>query len=99
MPPVSFIMDLPLKNRVLADWFRGMDGPNGIWPCQCRGRKNLQKGAPTMSVAMIGLDTAKSVVQIHAVNESRKVAVPSLELVIPALLIRTRRRNAARQST
>jgi error-prone DNA polymerase len=35
--------------------------------------ENLQKGAAAMSLTMIGLDTAKSVFQIHGVNEVGKV--------------------------
>ena len=37
----------------------------------CHGRvvETCRKGPPTMGIAMIGLDIAKSVLQIHAVNE------------------------------
>jgi len=34
-----------------------------------------KKGTAAMSIAMIGLDTAKSVFQVHAVDEAGKAAV------------------------
>src|ERR1700735_4471277 len=42
--------------------------------CQSRGRENRYKREPpAMSISMIGLDTAKSVFQVHAVNQSGKM--------------------------
>ena len=47
-----------------------MDGPGGTSVPQC-GVDNLQKGSlPAMSISMIGLDTAKSVFQVHAVDQT-----------------------------
>jgi len=38
------------------------------------GSRNLSKEPSTVSITMIGLDTAKSVFQIHAVDETGKVS-------------------------
>jgi transposase len=47
-----------------------VDGPGGTSVPQC-GVDNLQKGSlPAMSISMIGLDTAKSVFQVHAVDQT-----------------------------
>jgi len=44
--------------------------------CQIAGRETpANKGPPTMSIAMIGLDTAKSMFQVHAVGEAGKVEI------------------------
>src|SRR4051812_7117950 len=49
----------------------GWTAPNGIM-CQIAGCRNLQKEPSTMSITMIGLDTAKSVFQIHGVDAAGK---------------------------
>ena len=48
-----------------------MDDPSGIG-VPMRGREPFNKEPPTVSIAMIGLDTAKSVFQVHAVDETGK---------------------------
>src|SRR5271170_4745079 len=49
----------------------GVDGPQRHQCATMRGCQNLQQMEPsTMSISMIGLDTAKSVFQIHGVNEA-----------------------------
>jgi len=53
----------------------GVDGPNGIDVPQCGLSEPATKEPPAMSVTMIGLDTAKSVFQIHGVNETGKVEI------------------------
>src|SRR5271169_1702219 len=50
----------------------GVDGPSGISVPRCGLSKPATREPPTMSVSMIGLDTAKSVFQIHGVNEAGK---------------------------
>jgi hypothetical protein len=37
--------------------------------------RTCNKGATTMSISMIGLDTAKSVFQIHGLNKTGKVEI------------------------
>src|SRR5690242_4911821 len=50
----------------------GVDGPDGIDVPHC-GSLEPATGEPlTMSITMIGLDTSKSVFQIHGVNEAGK---------------------------
>jgi len=51
------------------------DPPNGIDVPQCGVSKPATREPPTMSVSMIGLDTSKSVFQIHGVNEAGKVEI------------------------
>src|SRR5690349_2076350 len=51
----------------------GVDGPNGIDVPHCGLSKPSTGEPPTMSITTIGLDTAKSVFQIHGVNEAGKV--------------------------
>jgi hypothetical protein len=50
-----------------------VDGPNGIDVPYCGLSEPATEEPPTMSISMIGLDTAKSVFQIHGVNEAGKV--------------------------
>ena len=49
--------------------------PTGIGVPQYGLSEPVERGAPAMSITMIGLDTAKSVFQLHAVNESGKVEI------------------------
>jgi hypothetical protein len=58
-----------LKNPSPTD---GVDGPSGISVPRCGLSEPATREPPTMSVSMIGLDTAKSVFQIHGVNEAGK---------------------------
>src|SRR3954464_12485112 len=53
----------------------GVDGPNGINVPKCGLSEPATREPPAMSISMIGLDTAKSVFQIHAVNEAGKVEI------------------------
>jgi error-prone DNA polymerase len=50
----------------------GWTAPNGIDVPKC-GSLDQQREPPAVSITMIGLDTAKSVFQIHGVNETGKV--------------------------
>jgi len=50
-----------------------VDGPNGIDVPHCGLSEPARREPPAMSISMIGLDTAKSVFQIHGVNETGKV--------------------------
>src|ERR671912_2282799 len=50
----------------------GWTAPNGIDVPKC-GRQHPKKEPPTMSINMIGLDTAKSVFQLHGIDASGKV--------------------------
>jgi hypothetical protein len=53
----------------------GVDGPNGIDVPKCGLSEPATREPPAMSISMIGLDTAKSVFQIHGVNETGKVEI------------------------
>src|SRR3954467_12364063 len=53
----------------------GVDGPTGINVPKCGLSEPATREPPAMSISMIGLDTAKSVFQIHAVNEAGKVEI------------------------
>jgi transposase len=53
----------------------GVDGPCGISSATVRVVRTGRREPPTMSVTMIGLDTAKSVFQIHGVNEAGKAEI------------------------
>ena len=50
----------------------GVDGPNGIDVPHCGLSEPATGEPPTVSITMIGLDTSKSVFQIHGVNETGK---------------------------
>jgi hypothetical protein len=50
-----------------------VDGPNGIDVPHCGSLEPATEEPPAMSITMIGLDTAKSVFQIHGVNETGEV--------------------------
>jgi hypothetical protein len=66
------LMNLTGRMIRLATPTDGVDGPAAS-VCQDAGCQNLhRKEPPTMSVSMIGLDTAKSVFQVHGVNEAGK---------------------------
>jgi hypothetical protein len=49
-----------------------LSGINVPW---CRLSEPATKEPPTMSITMIGLDTARSIFQIHAVNETGKAEI------------------------
>jgi transposase len=49
-----------------------VDGPNGIDVPSCGLSEPATKEQPAMSINMIGLDTAKTVFQLHCVNEAGK---------------------------
>src|ERR671912_1438816 len=49
----------------------GWTAPNGIDVPKC-GRQHPKKEPPTMSINMIGLDTAKSVFQLHGIDATGK---------------------------
>src|SRR5689334_11340757 len=57
------------RSMALTD---GVDGPNGIDVPHCGLSEPATREPPAMSISMIGLDTAKSVFQIHGVNETGK---------------------------
>src|SRR6201985_1836006 len=57
------------------DRHQGLTGPtgsNGIDVPHCGSLEPATEEPPTMSITTIGLDTAKSVFQIHGVNEAGK---------------------------
>jgi hypothetical protein len=43
--------------------------------CQSAGRENQQREPPTMTITLIGMDTAKSVFQVHGVDAAGKAAL------------------------
>src|SRR5215210_6838133 len=43
--------------------------------CQSAGRENLHEEPSTMTISMIGLDTAKHVFQVHGVDAAGKAAL------------------------
>lgn len=47
----------------------GVDGPNGISVPRLRAVRTCEREPPEMSISIIGLDTAKAIFQIHAVDE------------------------------
>ena len=51
----------------------GWTAPSGIEVPRCGLSEPATKEPPATSITMIGLDTAKSVFQIHGVNETGKV--------------------------
>jgi hypothetical protein len=53
----------------------GWTAPSGINVPWCGLSEPAPKEPPTMSITMIGLDTAKSVFQIHAVDETGKTEI------------------------
>ena len=50
----------------------GWTAPNGISRAIVRVVTTCHREPPTMSISMIGLDTAKSVFQVHAVDKNGK---------------------------
>jgi hypothetical protein len=58
-----------MKTRVRQ---MGWTAPSGINVPSCGLSEPATKEPPAMSITMIGLDTAKSVFQIHAVDETGK---------------------------
>src|SRR5687768_7969742 len=50
----------------------GWTAPGGITVPRC-GCRDLRGERPTMSISLIGLDTAESVFQLHGIDESGKV--------------------------
>ncbi len=50
----------------------GWTAPNGIDVPKCGLSEPAEREPPAMSITMIGLDTAKSVFQVHGVNGDRK---------------------------
>jgi hypothetical protein len=58
----------------------GVDGPNGIDVPKCGLSEPATREPPAMSISMIGLDTAKSVFQIHGVNKN--VAPPNMWRIV-----------------
>jgi hypothetical protein len=52
-----------------------VDGPNGIDVPKCGLSEPATREPPAMSISLIGLDTAKSVFQIHGVNETGKLEI------------------------
>src|SRR5690349_12588819 len=68
-PAIPSLPNPPVDNSTPTD---GVDGPNGIDVPHCGSLKPATGEPPTMSITMIGLDTAKSVFQIHGVNETGK---------------------------
>src|SRR3954451_6955979 len=69
--PIVAIEPASTESRYLQT--DGVDGPNGINVPKCGLSEPATREPPAMSISMIGLDTAKSVFQIHAVNEAGKV--------------------------
>ena len=67
----------PTGVNVARTWFSRRWG--GRLPAasmfQSAGRKSRQKEPPAMSISMIGLDTAKSVFRIHAMNKAGDVLI------------------------
>ena len=59
--------------RVVAKM--GWTAPDGVAVPLCGSWGSAEKEPPAMSIAMIGLDTAKSVFQVHAVDEAGTTAV------------------------
>src|SRR5674476_103378 len=53
----------------------GWTAPSGINVPSCGLSEPATKEPPAMSITMIGLDTAKSVFQIHAVDETGKTEI------------------------
>jgi len=53
----------------------GWTAPNGINVPKCGLSEPAKREPPAMSITMIGLDTAKSVFQVHGVNETGKVEI------------------------
>src|ERR1700682_5388051 len=53
----------------------GWTAPSGIDVPSCGVAKPATKEPPTMSIRMIGLDTAKTVFQIHGVDEAGKAEI------------------------
>ena len=53
----------------------GVDGLNGISVPQYGSQEPVEKKPPAVSITMIGLDSAKSVFQVHGVNETGKVEI------------------------
>jgi len=51
----------------------GVDSPGGIDVLKCGSREPAEREPPAMSITMIGLDTAKSVFQLHAVDDAGQV--------------------------
>jgi transposase len=68
-PAILALPDLPPDNSTPTD---GVDGPDGIDVPHCGSLEPATGEPPAMSLSMIGLDTAKSVFQIHGVNETGK---------------------------
>ena len=77
-PRVSRQLQLPgaswtKPRRVVAKM--GWTAPDGVAVPLCGSWEPAEKEPPAMSIAMIGLDTAKSVFQVHAVDEAGTTAV------------------------
>src|SRR5271157_5607853 len=53
----------------------GVDGPRRHRCAMMRVVRTGRKESSTMSITMIGLDTAKSVFQVHAIDETGKAVI------------------------
>src|SRR4051794_25862679 len=53
----------------------GVDDPSTASMCQSAGRENLQEEPSTMTISMIGLDTAKTAFQVHGIDEAGKATL------------------------
>src|SRR3954471_5454231 len=73
--PVRPVPASSVLRRDVAPWAR-RDRWGGRLPtasmCQSAGRLNQQREPSTMSITMIGLDTAKSIFQVHGVDAAGK---------------------------
>ena len=78
-PPTDHPRNLDPRDRLLrpveGSKQMGWTAPNGIDVPKCGLSEPATREPPAMSISMIGLDTAKSVFQIHGVNETGKVEI------------------------